>query len=549
MNKKKFAVNFVFMIFLMIFACHSFATEYYIEQGNPSASDNNTGKENLPWKTITKANNTLAPGDTVYIKAGTYSSYIAPTNSGTSSNPITYTNYGEDTVTIANTSRGIYLNGDSHIVVQGINFYNLDQFLYIQNGSNYNIIAHCNFDKGRNIGWSGSTIRQNSKYNWIHHSQFSKYGLCSGGEDHGSLLDIGDEENASDTTAYNLVEDNTFFHGGHHLLGLMSNHNTLRKNYFYNNAWTAGTGNRTLYIAGYDDNVHTNLIEENRFAYTAPPCDEEVTSGILIAANTNIIRYNALYNNHVYAMGFQVYSGYSNANNNLIYNNTFYNNCNKTEWPGLCTGNGDNDHAVFFNDYASGVQIKYNKFKNNLFYLHDDEFHNEDQGSLNDHTYANNYVGENSGDPLFVNASPTYGTVSNSEYPDFNLRSGSPAINQGGALTTVDTADTGSGTNLILDNASYFQDGTWGPPGVIQADWIAVGTVSNIVKISSISGNTVRLASAIARSDGDNVWLYKNSNGQVVLVGSGPDIGAHEYAAGDSTAPLPPKNLRIESDK
>ncbi len=40
------------------------------------------------------ANTNAAAGDTVYIKAGTYNSYIAPVNSGTSAaNTITYRNY------------------------------------------------------------------------------------------------------------------------------------------------------------------------------------------------------------------------------------------------------------------------------------------------------------------------------------------------------------------------------------------------------------------------------------------------------------------------
>lgn len=65
------------------------AAGYYIDTDNPGANDSNAGTEALPWKTITKANQTLTAGDTVYIKAGIYPSYIAPRNSGTASNRIT----------------------------------------------------------------------------------------------------------------------------------------------------------------------------------------------------------------------------------------------------------------------------------------------------------------------------------------------------------------------------------------------------------------------------------------------------------------------------
>jgi PKD repeat protein len=66
------------------------AVGYFVDTNNSGASDSNPGTEALPWKTITKANQVLVPGDTVYIKAGTYTSYIAPARSGTASGRITY---------------------------------------------------------------------------------------------------------------------------------------------------------------------------------------------------------------------------------------------------------------------------------------------------------------------------------------------------------------------------------------------------------------------------------------------------------------------------
>jgi hypothetical protein len=120
-------------------------------------------------------------------------------------------------------------------------------------------------------------------------------------------------------------------------------------------------------------------------------------------------------------------------------------------------------------------------------------------------------------DPLFV------GAASN----NFTLRAGSPAIDAGYHLTVVADADTGSGTSLVVDDAVYFQPGWAGT----QADYIAVGTVTNTAQISSINygTNTITLASEISRSDGQSVWLFKDSDGTQVLYGSAPDIGAVEY--------------------
>jgi hypothetical protein len=45
---------------------------YYVDGDNLGASDSNAGTIDKPWKTIHKANQTLQPGDTVYIRGGTY---------------------------------------------------------------------------------------------------------------------------------------------------------------------------------------------------------------------------------------------------------------------------------------------------------------------------------------------------------------------------------------------------------------------------------------------------------------------------------------------
>lgn len=111
---------------------------------------------------------------------------------------------------------------------------------------------------------------------------------------------------------------------------------------------------------------------------------------------------------------------------------------------------------------------------------------------------------------------------------DLHLQPGSPAIDAGGPLTTVDSM-TGSGTSITLTDAAFFQDG-WGG---VTADCIAVGTATNTACISSINygTNVVSLLSSIAWTSGDPVYLYKNSSGTVVLYGSKPDMGAYETVA------------------
>jgi hypothetical protein len=157
---------------------------------------------------------------------------------------------------------------------------------------------------------------------------------------------------------------------------------------------------------------------------------------------------------------------------------------------------------------------------------------------INSHLYGSGIFSSDPGnilnsDPLFVNYSGG----------NFNLQSSSPARNAGTYLTTVNGTITNS-TSLVVSDASYFQDG-WGISGV-QADCISVTTISNHVCISSInySTNTLTLASSISATNGDSVWLYSISDGTVVQMDTGVDMGAFPYQTGTPpTAPVPPTGL------
>ena len=64
---------------------------YYVNSNSVAAFDINSGASNDPWKTLTKAANSLVPGDKVIVYPGTYSGQtFIPLNSGTATNPIIY---------------------------------------------------------------------------------------------------------------------------------------------------------------------------------------------------------------------------------------------------------------------------------------------------------------------------------------------------------------------------------------------------------------------------------------------------------------------------
>jgi len=66
------------------------AAEYHVDARHSSADDSNPGTISRPWKTLSRANASVQPGDTVFIHRGRYAESIAPVESGEASQPITY---------------------------------------------------------------------------------------------------------------------------------------------------------------------------------------------------------------------------------------------------------------------------------------------------------------------------------------------------------------------------------------------------------------------------------------------------------------------------
>lgn len=516
-----------------------FAAVYYIDKDHVSASDSNAGtSQSAPWSTISKANSTLVAGDTVYLKAGTYTAgttnYIAPANSGTAGNRITYQNYASDAVIVQQGEYAILLNGDDYITVKGITFQQLDHFMVLNGGADYNIIDGNTFSTMRNFDdWAGSRIWQNSDHNIIKNNTFEQWGACTAGSDDGAVLDVGDENASGDDSSNNVFENNIFARGGHHTLGLFGRYSVVRNNYFYNDAWTNGAGNRSFYMVGFPGYAGFNLIENNRIGHSAVPCDQGGASGMTFATPSNIFRLNDVYYNNLSGMDMTTYD--VDTSLNLIYRNTFAGNA-------CTTGCGPNQidydaryfGAITLNDFNAPAMVN-NRIKDNLYYSHaldGDQPIGQNGGLRANQTISGNIDGDVSGNPNFVSFTGTPPVdKTDRTTPNLNLQAGSLAIDVGNALTTVTSGCSGSTSQIVLADATYFYDGSWGVTGETQADWIAVGTVSNVVQISAISGNTVSLASSISCSNGASVWLYKDSAGRVVLSGTAPDVGAHEYSA------------------
>lgn len=492
------------------------ARTFFVDQKNASALDQNTGTSAMPWKTISKANQTLIAGDTVLIKSGNYKSYIAPVRSGISGNYITYKNFASDSVTISDTICGIYLVKKSYIAVEGINFYNCDQFLWLEDSSNHNRIEFCNFDKGRTIGWSGSKIYRSSSYNLVANCRFSKYGKFTN-DDIGSILDIGNEESATDFSNYNCIENCTLYHGGHHILGLYGMDNVIRNNFFHNENWQNNYGDRNVYLAGYPANSGRNLIEGNGIGYSGIPPDNWGASGMALTTASNIVRFNRFYYNNTSGISMTVTSSYySDIVYNKIYNNSFlHNGFNMATGPDAMTS------AIGAAVYSGPHIIKNNSIINNIFYDHYQAF-GWYNASSSDQTFSSNWDSKSKGDPKFISASLTLSDPMNLALPDLHLQSASKCIDSGSCLTTIATA-SGAGISFQVADAGYFMDG-WKAPGVL-GDEIQLAQSSQRARITAVNyaTNTITVDKSLSWAQGQGIALTYS--------GSAPDIGAFEFTS------------------
>lgn len=126
-------VVIVFGAAMLSVAWPAWSADYYVDQRHPQASDNNPGTEALPWATMYRAARaSLQPGDTVYVKAGTYDASqggnwytpsINPASSGAPGNPITFKSLPAHAAVLDSSGApgvpaiGSYMR--SHIVIDG----------------------------------------------------------------------------------------------------------------------------------------------------------------------------------------------------------------------------------------------------------------------------------------------------------------------------------------------------------------------------------------------------------------------------------------------
>ena len=134
-----------------------------------AGSDSNPGTEDSPWRTISYSISKARPGDTIYVRSGQYNGMLQVFNkNGEADKPITIRSYpGEQVIVNSDDWAGIYFNGSSRIVINGLIFTGASyDGVYITN-SNYIVIENCiSFNNG-GVGIHISSIEGSANSNVI----------------------------------------------------------------------------------------------------------------------------------------------------------------------------------------------------------------------------------------------------------------------------------------------------------------------------------------------------------------------------------------------
>jgi hypothetical protein len=392
------------------------ATDGMIYYVAPTGNDEYPGSITYPWRTIQKAADTLVAGDTIYIRAGTYSEQVIPQNSGSAGQPITYAAYPGETVTLDGS--GITLEDDldgvfnvagrSHVVVSGLLVINAGP--YVNNAG----IMILNSDH--------ITVENNSTYNtnssgigvwWNNHVVVTGNRIEeAGGGGYQECITIAgtDTFEVSNNEVLNCHKEGICAKDG------ASNGQVCRNHIHHVEA----VG---IYVDAWDEDTHDIAVFQNVVH------DIANSDGFAVASEAGgTLRNVALYNNIAYHNRYTGFAVTTNGDSGpmdgiAIINNTVYDN-GWTVWGGgIAVNNPNAQNVVVRNNVvsqnlsfqlvvAADVSTATLSIDHNLV----DGFRGT-EGEL----YGDDYV---EGDPLFAN--PAGAT--------FRLRETSPAIDSGSAV-------------------------------------------------------------------------------------------------------------------
>lgn len=479
-------------------------------------------------------------GDTIYLRAGTYTDDLTPMNSGTSGNYITFEAYENDpewSVVFSTTSYGSNLSSLNYIKIKGIYFNDTGSRWMLLNNSNHNWVDNCRFYDS--ISGGGIRVENGSDYNKFTFLYFDQDSPAVSAPTVQS--DPEDFMEFRTTSVGNLVEDCDFSGKvSHNAIDTDGDYLVIRRCTF-KNEWHRGIGVHEVIKTSPVILIEDCDFADNGIDYTTNPNTDTQSDpardnmGLQLGAY-GIVRNNSFWNNNsgIYFGGWSAYT----AEGSKIYHNSMY--------------DSNYDHLLVYMNNT--IEVNNVEVKNNAF------FTNGEHQILNytDYGTPENYFRFNAwedGDDTFAfKNTSTDRSLSYLEtnYPsewmdnvesadfgwmspatgDFTLTSNSTDLIDAGTWLTTITSPSGSGAIIYVLDSKYFYDG-WSIPGEVgDTIYTSIGQVAIITAVDGGYGeNSIELDRAINWSYGDGITVV-NYNGDK------PDIGAYEY---DEEDPEPPE--------
>ncbi len=574
------------------------AATYYIDGSNGNDSAN--GSQTSPWRTLNKANRSAKAGDSIIIKAGTYSGQINPQNSGNNGNPITFTNNGSDEVLIAGSGSATpVILAKNYIAVKGLQIktanppsgqHTNNVLIY----GDYNSITDCQIvgdndvisehSSGRretgifvaggmhnrienniikNMSYNGIKLERANRSivrnNEVVDNYMNSVSLVTNDKDFSGILIENNQlgRNAvSDGIQFNPNFDSSDYSNEKPNQGVI-----IRGNTIFDSAENGIDLKGTAHILIEDNIIFGGIGNNDGNADNNPDRMGGlggITKGTVPATEDIIIRRNILYDN---LSAIQLFDGWKVYNNTILGNNRDFTGSNSTfttkvypQFVGIMARWGVSRVAVKNNIIAghnsgeiciatTDVQAE---IDNNLYY-------NDSQTYLVDFKSKGNWSKQNlqSWQKTLGGRNNIVGNDQNSIVAPPNFSSNMTLKPTG--LKTKDEFSLNSNsaavdkggpltitTNSGSGNIIYVKDAGYFCDGfnAVDGDMIKVGS-NNAVKITSVDygQNMIVVDGKLTWNKGDTISLNYN--------GKNPDIGALELAGSVASDEVPSPSLRI----
>ncbi|MFP5039539.1 beta strand repeat-containing protein [Parasediminibacterium sp. JCM 36343] len=416
---RKYIFILVILFCSIIFNERVFATNYYVK---PTGSNSYTGKSPAtPYATIQKAHDVSLAGDTIFIMAGTYSTYnsagdiVTVSRSGTASAYIVYTKYpGDNPIINPSSWNGFKITyGASYIVIDGLTVM----------GNNANLTLSGALAQPGGCASVGATPNSGSRTGTYNTNGIYCDGSQTGGITHHIIIKncevyncasggISTKQSDYITIDGNKVHDNCLY--GAYAGSGISNLNNLN--------WDTNTTDYKIIVR--NNIVYNNEMLEPWYGYN---CQITDGNGIIFDSNNNS------------SISMPAYTGKSLCENNIVYNNggrgvNCFQSANVTVLNNTCFQNCKSASIATDGDITVRTTDNINVY-NNIIFARTGRPATVLSGSTN-FSSSNNLMynsAQNGFGGLYnVLANPAFTDTANKI---FTLLSNSPAINSGSSIS------------------------------------------------------------------------------------------------------------------